>query len=822
MTDNNAGTKANNFGGTDKSAGTKVNNSGSVDTPVGRKLTEQKLANQNSTEQKLAKHKSTENKLTENKSMEHGSMEYKFEEQNIVDTLEKNYMPYAMSVIVSRAIPEIDGLKPSHRKLLYTMYKMGLLTSARTKSANVVGQTMKLNPHGDMAIYETMVRMTRGNGALLHPYVDSKGNFGKQYSRDMQFAASRYTEVRLEKICEELFAGIDEDTVDFIDNYDNTQKEPVLLPVTFPSVLVNVNQGIAVGMASNVASFNLAEVCGATAAALGKKNVGVDGMIDEIKKHILAPDFPSGGQIIYSDKVMENILATGRGSFKLRAKYRHDKKESCIEIYEIPYTTTAEAIIDAIVDLVKKGRIKEINDVRDETDLKGLKITLEVKKNTDADDLMHKLFRLTPLQESFGCNFNILVNGRPKVMGVREIIDEWILFRKECLRRQLSFDMARKRERLHLLEGLHKILVDIDKAIRIIRGTERDSDVIPNLMEGFDIDRLQAEFICEIKLRNLNREYLLNRAGEIDKLKKNVADIESVLANERKLEGVIKRQLEEIAKKYGKPRMTEIIHEDDVPEFTEEQLIESYKLRLFLTQQGYLKKIPLTSLRSAGDQKLKEDDLFIIDVETHNKVDILLFTSKGEVYKLKAYELNECKASSLGEFLPNVLQLGSDERIVYMAVTDDYGGHMLFGFQNGKFSKVDLGSYATKTNRKRLANAYSTASPLVYAEHLKDDVELAVFSSINKVLVFNTNKINPNTTRNANGVQVLKGKKGSAMVRVCATDETGISDIGYYRTRTIPAIGRYLRVGDVNVTVQASLDDLADLRGDSALPKRRP
>ena len=728
----------------------------------------------------------------------------RFVEQRIVDTLEKNYMPYAMSVIVSRAIPEIDGLKPSHRKLLYTMYKMGLMTSARTKSANVVGQTMKLNPHGDMAIYETMVRMTRGNNSLLHPYIDSKGNFGKQYSRDMQFAASRYTEVKLEKLCEELFSGIEKDTVDFTDNYDNTQKEPILLPVTFPSILVNVNQGIAVGMASNVSSFNLQEVCAATTAVLSNKNA-------DIHKYILAPDFPSGGQIIYSAKAMEGILASGRGSFKLRGKYRHDKKEGCIEIFEIPYTTTSEAIIDAIIDLVKKGKIKDINDVRDETDLNGLKITLEIKKSTDVDGLMHKLFKLTPLQDSFGCNFNILVNGRPKVMGVREIIDEWVLFRKTCLTRQLNYDLARKREKLHLLEGLHKILVDIDKAIRIIRGTERDSEVIPNLMKGFDIDKLQAEYICEIKLRNLNKEYILTRAGEISGLKKDIAIIEGILADEKKLAGVIRKQLDGVAKKYGKPRMTEIIHEDDVPEFTDEIMIDDYKLRLFLTGQGYLKKIPLTSLRSAGDQKLKEDDVFIQDIESHNKADILLFTNKGVVYKLKAYELNECKASSMGEFLPNILKLSDeDEKVVYIAETDDYSGYMLFGYRNGKFSKVALESYATKTNRKRLANAYSIASPLVFAEHLKEDTELAVFSSINKALIFNTGKINPNTTRTANGVQVLKGKRDSAMVRVCPVEETGIADLGYYRTRTLPAIGRYLKAGDGKVTIQVSMDDLTN------------
>ena len=722
-------------------------------------------------------------------------------EQRIVDTLEKNYMPYAMSVIVSRAIPEIDGLKPSHRKLLYTMYKMGLLNSGRTKSANVVGQTMKLNPHGDAAIYETMVRLTKGNGALLHPYVDSKGNFGRQYSRDMQYAAARYTEVRLEKICEELFSGIDQDTVDFTDNYDNTQKEPVLLPVSFPSVLVNVNQGIAVGMASSIPGFNLNEVCEATIAVLQNRNA-------DIQKFIPAPDLPSGGQLIYNPKAMEDIFATGRGSFSVRAKYRHDKKESCVEIYEIPYTTTSEAVIDAIVDLVKKGKIKDINDVRDETDLSGLKITIEVKKSTDAHELMHKLFNLTPLQDRFGCNFNILVNGRPRVMGVREIIDEWIIFRKSCLRRQMAFDMARKRERLHLLEGLQRILLDIDKAIRIIRRTENDRDVIPNLMRGFGIDESQAEFICEIKLRNLNKEYILSKSGEIDNIKKDIWAIESILESEKKLEGVIRRQLEKVAKRFGKPRVTEIIHEDNIRTFTDEVMIDDYKVRLFLTKQGYFKKIPLTSLRSPGVQKLKEDDVIIQDVCANNRSEILFFTSKGDVCKLKTHDIVEGKTSSLGEFLPNTLNLVEGERVVYIAATDDFSGSMLFGFENGKFSKVDLQSYSTKTNRKRLQNAYSTASPLVYAGFLSEDIELAVFSSINKALVFNTNQVKPKSTRDAQGVQVLKEKKGSAMIRACPVAESGIGQLGYYRTRSIPAIGRYLKAVDCKTTEQMSLEGL--------------
>ena len=722
-------------------------------------------------------------------------------EQKIVETLEKNYMPYAMSVIVSRAIPEIDGFKPSHRKLLYTMYKMGLINSARTKSANVVGQTMKLNPHGDMAIYETMVRMTRGNSALLHPYVDSKGNFGKQYSRDMQFAAARYTEVKLEKVAEELFAGIDRNTVDFVDNYDGTMREPLLLPVSFPSILVNMNQGIAVGMASNVASFNLQEVCNATIAYLEDSNV-------DLRQHLLAPDLPSGGQLIYNEKVISDIYETGRGSFKVRAKYRFDKANSCIEITEIPYTTSVEIIIDAIIDLVKKGKIKDVQDVRDETDLNGLKIAIDIRKSTDPDELMRKLFKMTTLQDSFGCNFNILVHGHPRVMGVREIIKEWLLFRTECLKRQLAFDMAQKREKLHLLEGLYKILVDIDKAIRIIRGTENDKDVIPNLMEGFEIDREQAEYICEIKLRNLNKEYILNRAGEIETLRKDIDNIEQTLKSEKRQNRLISKKLEEIAKNYGKPRMTEIIHEDDVEEITAENLIEDYNLKLFLSDQNYLKKIALTSLRSSGDHKLKEDDFFIQEIETHNRADLLLFTNHGEVCKMKVHELSEAKTSSMGDYLTNVLKLSENEKVIYLVATDQYNGYMLFGFSNGKMAKVTLGSYATKTNRKRLANAYSTESPLVFIRYITADTEFAAFSSLNKVLIFNSSTINPKTTRDAQGVQVMKEKKGSHVKRICDLSESGINDYDYYRTKNIPAVGCYLKEEDAEKSEQLRIDGI--------------
>ena len=707
-------------------------------------------------------------------------------EQQIINALETNYMPYVMSVIVSRAIPEIDGFKPSHRKLLYTMYKMGLLGAARTKSANVVGQTMKLNPHGDSAIYETMVRLTRGNAALLHPYVDSKGNFGKQYSRDMQYAASRYTEVKLEKISEEIFRGIDEDTVDFTDNYDGTMQEPLLLPVSFPSVLVNMNQGIAVGMASNVASFNLKEVCEATIACID--DPGAD-----VRASMPAPDLPSGGELIYNEKAISDVYETGRGTFRVRARYRYDKKNSSIEVYELPYTTTVEAVIDSIVDLVKKGRLKDVADVRDETDLSGLKVAIDIKKSADADEIMHRLYRLTPLEDSFGCNFNILINGKPRVMGVREIINEWLAFRAGCLRRQLAFHAARKRERLHLLEGLYQILVDIDKAIRIIRETKSDREVVPNLMEGFGIDREQADFICEIRLRNLNREYLLNRTGEIDALRADIQQIEQTLKSEKRLFGLIKKQLLHVIKEYGKPRLTGIVHEDNIVVLEEEQFIEDYNLKLFLTEHNYIKKIALTSLRSSGELKLKEGDAVIQEIEAQNRAELLLFTNTGEVCKMKVHELAESKASSMGEYLTNVLSLADGERIIYITAAGNYEGHMLFGFAGGKFAKIEMGAYATKTNRKRLANAYSVLSPLVYIGRHVDDADLAVFSSLKKILIFNTGLINVKSTRNAMGVQVMTAKKGSVLTRVCGPDESGLKDFGYYRANAIPAVGRYIK-----------------------------
>ncbi|HOV25514.1 MAG TPA: DNA topoisomerase (ATP-hydrolyzing) subunit A [Pseudobacteroides sp.] len=710
-------------------------------------------------------------------------------EQKIVETLEKNYMPYAMSVIVSRAIPEIDGFKPSHRKLLYTMYKMGLLTGNRTKSANVVGQTMKLNPHGDMAIYETLVRLTSGNEALLLPFVDSKGNFGKQYSRDMRFAAPRYTEVKLDKICEELFRDLEKNSVDFIDNYDGTMKEPTLLPTTYPNLLVNANQGIAVGMASNICSFNLREVCETTIQFLNDENV-------DILQYLKAPDLSTGGQLIYVEKDIREIYNTGRGSFKLRSKYKYDKENNCIEVYEIPYTTTTEAIIDSVIDCIKYGKIKEITDVRDETDLNGLKITLDLKRNTDPEALMNKLFKLTPLQDTFSCNFNLLVKGSPRVMGIREILKEWVAFRINCIKRQTLYDIEKKKDKLHLLLGLRKILLDIDKAIRIIRETEQDSQVIPNLMSGFNIDNTQAEFIAEIKLRNLNKEYILNRVSEIEDLEKEIQELNSIYNDEKKIRKIIAKQLSEVSKKYGRDRRTEIIHEHHIEEITQEHFIEDYNLKLFLTDHNYLKKIALTSLRTSPDHKLKDDDFIIQELETHNKSDLLLFSNKFTVYKMKTYELNDCKASSLGEYLTNILQLDVDEKIIYLAATDDYKGYMMFFFENGKAAKIDLSSYATKTNRKKLANAYSDLSPLISIMYIAEDMDLVAYSNIDKVLIFNTASINPKTTRDSQGVQVLLSKKGSKLVKIKKASEVSFSNPDYYRTKNIPAIGCYLKDED--------------------------
>jgi len=712
-----------------------------------------------------------------------------FIEQYITSTLEQNYMPYAMSVIVSRAIPEIDGFKPSHRKLLYTMYTMGLLTGARTKSANVVGQTMKLNPHGDMAIYETLVRLTKGYGALLHPFVDSKGNFGKQYSRDMKYAAPRYTEVKLDNISHEVMDELDKNAVDFIDNYDGTIKEPVLLPATFPNILVNPNQGIAVGMASNICSFNLSEVCEAAIQYINNGNICVE-------EYIKAPDFSTGGFLIYNERELKDIYNTGRGSFKLRAKYRFDKKNSCIEIFEIPYTTTVEAIIDSIVQLVKSGRIKDITDIRDETDLNGLKITIDIKKNVNPDELMNKLFKTTPLEDAFSCNFNILVGGVPRVMGILDILSEWISFRTNCIKRVTLFDIERKSEKLHLLLGLQKILLDIDKAIKIIRNTKQDSEVLPNLMKEFEIDEKQALFVAEIKLRNLNKEYILSRTNEVEILEKEIEELKSICSSEKKIKKIIVKQLNEISKKYGQPRRTEIIHENSLEAVTKEHFIDDYNVRLVLTAQNYIKKIPLTSLRTGPEQNIKEDDYIIQEVDAGNKDDLLLFSNKHVVYKMKVHEIEDHKAGMLGEYLINMLNLEDDEKIIYITRTDNYKGYILFSYENGKIAKIDMESYATKTNRKKLLNAYSDLSRLVNVLFIDSDIDLAAYSSIGKVLVFNTALINSKSARDSQGVQVLKEKKGSRMIDVKTIKDSNLFDPEYYRVNTIPAIGCYLTKND--------------------------
>lgn len=720
------------------------------------------------------------------------------ENQNITDTLEQNYMPYAMSVIVSRAIPEIDGFKPSHRKLLYTMYKMGLLNGARTKSANVVGQTMKLNPHGDMAIYETMVRLTEGHMALLHPLVDSKGNFGRQYSRDMAFAASRYTEVKLSGICGEIFCDIEKDTVSFQDNYDGTLKEPALLPVSFPNVLVNPNQGIAVGMASNICSFNLREVCEAAIAVM--KNPEAE-LVDILK----APDFSTGGDIIYNREEMKEIYRTGRGSFKIRARYNYDKKANCIDIYEIPYTTTVEAIIEKIIELIKSSKLKEISDIRDETDLKGLKITIDLKRGTNPEKLMAKLYKMTPLQDSFGCNFNILVESSPIVLGVGDILFEWIRFRKSCVKRGLRYDIAKKSDRLHLLKGLELILLDIDKAVKIVRETPEDSLVVPNLMKGFGIDKIQAEYVAEIKLRNLNKDYIVKRTADIEALEKELAELNAVLSDDKKVEKLIEKQLKEIIKKYGAERKTGIIFEDEVVEVPEEHFIEDYRLKIFRTRDGYLKKISLVSMRTSGEQRLKEGDEMVWESEAGNKEELLAFSSFGDVYKMKLYDIPDCKASQLGEYMPNILSMQEGEEVVGTIVTADYSGYVMFFFENGKAAKVELKSYATKLNRKKLSKAFSTVSPLVKIMYLKEDTELVATSSAGRALVFDTRDIAPKTTKNTQGVAVMQPNKGAVLKEIKTPEESGIANLLRYKTKNIPARGAVLREEDLTESIQLSL-----------------
>ncbi|MDD5945956.1 MAG: DNA topoisomerase (ATP-hydrolyzing) subunit A [Clostridia bacterium] len=711
-------------------------------------------------------------------------------EQKITDTLEVNYMPYAMSVIVSRAIPEIDGFKPSHRKLLYTMYSMGLLTKERTKSSNIVGQTMRLNPHGDMTIYETMVRLTEGNGALLLPFVDSKGNFGKQYSRDMAFAAPRYTEAKLAPICEELFGDIEKNAVDFVDNFDATTKEPVLLPTSFPNILVNPNQGIAVGMASSFCSFNLVEICEATTAFMSNEDC-------DITDYIKGPDFPGGGELIYNEAEMRNIYETGRGSFKVRAKYRFDRKNSCIEVYEIPYTTNIETIIDKIIMLVKAGKIRDITDIRDETDLKGLKIAIDIRKSADPDMIMAKLFTLTPLCDSFSCNFNLLIDGSPRTMGIKGILGEWVRFRMDCVKRRLKYDMDKKSAKLHLLQGLSKILLDIDKAIEIIRNTEVDAMVVPNLITGFNIDQKQAEYVAEIKLRNINKEYILNRIQEISELVEDIADLNAILSSDTKVKRLIAKELKTIAKKYGSPRRTSIISDTEAETIQADDLVEDYGVRLFLTEHNYFKKIPLTSLRTNPEQKLKEEDSMLCECECTNRADIVFFSDRRNVYKMKVNDIADCKASSFGEYLANVLTLEENERILYFTATTDYSGYMIYAFENGKAAKVSLESYATKTNRKKLINAYSDKSPVIGIRYISEDSGMVLVRDTDKALLFNTSLVPLNTNKSSGGVQVFTMKKNSKVTMLFTASEFVSEDIERYRTKKLTSSGATITDDDV-------------------------
>ncbi len=711
-------------------------------------------------------------------------------EEKIASTLQENFMPYAMSIILSRAIPEIDGFKPSHRKLLYTMYKMGLLGSTRTKSANIVGQTMKLNPHGDAAIYDTMVRLSRGYEALLHPFVDSKGNFGKSYSRDMAWAASRYTEAKLDPICAELFSDIDKDTVDFVDNYDNTLKEPSLLPAAFPSVLVNANTGIAVGMASSICSFNLEEVCKATIGLLKDPEF-------DIMSVMPAPDFVGGAQIIYDKQAMENVYRTGRGSIRLRGRYTYDKAANCIDILSIPQTTTCEAIIEKIIDLVKQGKIREISDIRDETGLDGLKITIDLKRQTNPDKLMQKLYKLTPLEDSFSCNFNVLIAGTPRVLGVKELLNEWSAFRIECVKRRTYYDLHKKSDRLHLLRGLEKILLDIDKAIRIIRNTEEESMVVPNLMEGFDIDEIQAEYVAEIKLRHLNREYILKHTNDISQLEKDIAELESILGSNRKIKAIIIKELEAIIKKYAQPRKSMIIYADEIEDETVEEDIPDYAVNLFFTKEGYFKKITPLSLRMGGEQKLKEGDSITEHIETTNYCDLIFFSDRQQAYKTKLHQFTDTKASTLGEYIPSKLGFDEEENAVFMIATKDYHGYVYFFFENGKAAKVPLEAYATKTNRKKLTGAYSDKDPLaavVYAED--DNAEILLKSSSGRMLLFKGSELLAKTSRNTQGVAVMKLKKGHRVISAEVYREDMFKNPDRYRAKTLPSMGQLPRSED--------------------------
>lgn len=718
-------------------------------------------------------------------------------EQPIVSTIRENYMPYAMSVILSRAIPEIDGFKPSHRKLLYMMYKMGLLNGGRTKSANIVGATMKLNPHGDSAIYDTMVRLSRGYEALLHPYVDSKGNFGKFYSRDMAWAASRYTEAKLDAICNELFRDIDKDTVDFVDNYDNTMKEPSLLPVAFPSVLVNANTGIAVGMASNICSFNLREICETTAALIRDPD-------HDIKSTLPAPDFTGGCQIIYDENVINQVYETGRGSIKLRAKYVYDKSANCIDILSIPATTTCEVIIEKVIDLVKQGKVKEISDIRDETGIDGLKITIDLKRGVDADKLMTKLYRFTTLEDSYACNFNVLIAGVPRVLGVKALLEEWIAFRIECVRRRTYFDRNKKADKLHLLRGLEKILLDIDKAVKIVRETDEESEVVPNLMIGFGIDEIQAEYVAEIKLRHLNREYILKRTKDLEDLEKEIAELDEILKSKARIKTIIVKELKSIAEKYGQPRKSIIIY-DDVARYEEETVeIPDYPVNLFFTKEGYFKKITPQSLRMSGEQKLKDGDEIIQELEFTNNCDLLFFTDKCQVYKAKADDFAQTKASVLGDYVAAKLGFDEGENAVKMVVTKDYKGMLLFAFENGKAAKVPLESYATKTNRKKLTGAYSDKSPLVGLLYMPEDEEVLFKASSGNMLLVHTGALTLKTTRSTQGVAVLKPKKGHRLFSIERYKDGTFTNPKRYRTGSLPARGA-LPVNDDSKDEQLSL-----------------
>ena len=735
----------------------------------------------------MAKKKEQEKKSYDNPNVL--GLKASVQEQPITETLESNFMPYAMSVIVSRAIPEIDGFKPSHRKLLYTMYKMGLLGGSRTKSANIVGQTMRLNPHGDQAIYETMVRLSTGYQALLTPFVDSKGNFGKVYSRDMAYAASRYTEARLAPICAEVFRDIDRDTVDFVDNYDGSMQEPALLPTAFPNVLVSANSGIAAGMASMICGFNLNEVCETEIQYLKDPE-------HDIFSTLPAPDFPTGGELVYDRREMEAVYTTGRGSFRLRARWRFLPKENIIEIYEIPYTTTSEAVIDKVAELIKTGKIREINDMRDETDLSGLRLAIDCKRGVDPDKLMQKLFKMTTLQDAFPCNFNILVAGNPRVMGVREILDEWTAWRMESVRRRVFHELQKKREKLHLLEGLGRILLDIDKAIRIIRETELESEVVPNLMMGFGIDKIQAEYVAEIKLRNINREYILKRTAETEELEKAIADLEATLSSRRRIKGIIIDELKQINKKYPQPRRTQIVYADEIEEFDEEQDVPDYPVSLFLSREGYFKKITAQSLRMSGEQKYKDGDGLMLSFEASNRGELLVLTDRQQMYKVRIAELEESKASALGLYLPTRLQMDEGESVVTMLDPGDYRAELLFVFENGKAARVPLSAYETKTNRKKLLNACSDKSPLVAVLKLTEETELALTASDDRALVFHSSLLQPKASRTTQGVAVMALKARRTLVRAGFLKDSHIQNVARYRVRSLPAAGALLRPED--------------------------